>query len=156
MFDYKNILFPVDLSEDSAKIAPHVKTVVSRFQADVHLVYVAKTSEYHREDECDWKPVTCEAGQTITSTVVEFVKEHCSVLREPKIVVLDGEPQKELLTYIDKAGIDLVIMATSGKSPLGKAIIGSVAASIVRNSPVPVFFVHPHLDRSINQPTCTS
>jgi nucleotide-binding universal stress UspA family protein len=150
VFEYKTILFPVDLSEDSAKITPHVKTIASRFQAEVHLVYVAKTSEYHREDECDWKSAKCEPGQIITNTVVEFVKEHCLILKAPKIVVLDGEPQEELLAYIDKAGIDVVIMAHSGKSPLGKAIFGSVPAGIVKNSPVPVFFVHPNLDKSIN------
>jgi nucleotide-binding universal stress UspA family protein len=148
VFDYKNILFPVDLSEDSAKIAPHVKTIASRFQAVVHLVYVAKTSEYYREDECDWKPVTCEAGQAITNTVVEFAKEHCSILAEPKIVVLDGEPGLELLSYIDHKTIDLVVMATSKKkTALGKALFGSVAGSIVRNSTVPVFFVRPEKDR---------
>jgi nucleotide-binding universal stress UspA family protein len=51
------------------------------------------------------------------------------------------------LTYIDNAEIDLVVMATKGRSALGKAIFGSVAGGMIREAKVPIFFVRPDEDK---------
>jgi nucleotide-binding universal stress UspA family protein len=147
MITYKKILFPIDLSPNSVKIVPHVVTVAERFKAEVHLVYVAKTNEYYREDECEPGQSKCESGQIITRTVVEYAEKHCPMLKEANVVVLTGEPEEALLTYIDNAEIDLVVMATKGRSALGKAIFGSVAGGMIREAKVPIFFVRPDEDK---------
>jgi nucleotide-binding universal stress UspA family protein len=121
--------------------------VAERFDAEVHLVYVAKTSEYYREDESTTGQTNSEPGQIITRTVIEFTGKHCSMLNSPKVSVLDGEPEEELLTYIENADIDIVVMATRGRSPLGKMILGSVAGGIVRNAHVPIFLVRPDTNK---------
>ena len=39
---FKKILFPVDLSEVSAEIIPYVTTMARTFQADLHVLFVAR------------------------------------------------------------------------------------------------------------------
>ena len=39
---FKKILFPVDLSEVSTKIAPYAKEMAATFGAEVHLLFVAR------------------------------------------------------------------------------------------------------------------
>lgn len=149
MTTYKKILFPIDLSPRSAKIFPHVKAMAEQFGAEIHVVHVAKISEYYREDECEPNLKICEPGQTINQAVNDFVKEHLSILPDPKIVVLSGETIEQLLDYIKESGIDMIIMATRGRSPLGKMVFGSVAGGIVREINIPVLFVRPDVDKSL-------
>jgi len=41
-------------------------------------------------------------------------------------------------------GVDFIAMGTHGRSGLGQALLGSVATSVVRQSPVPVLLVSEH------------
>ena len=139
MLDYKKILFPVDLSETSAKIIPHVKTIADKFGAEIHLMFVAKVHEYYVENE--------EPGVGIKKKVQEYKEEYLKDIPDTDVVVADGEAADEILSYIDSTGIDLVVMATRGRKALDKAIFGSVAANVARSAPVPVFFVNPYRDK---------
>ena len=139
MLDYKKILFPVDLSETSAKIIPHVKTIADKFGAEIRLMFVAKVHEYYVEDE--------EPGVGIKKKVKEYKDEYFKDIADSDIVVADGEAADEILSYIDSEDIDLVVMATRGRKALDKAIFGSVAANVARSAPVPVFFVNPYRDK---------
>ena len=47
MPSYKNILFPVDLTEASSKIAPHVNEIADKFGAEIHIVYAAHVRTYY-------------------------------------------------------------------------------------------------------------
>ena len=44
---FTKILFPVDLSEASTKIVPYVKEAMEKFEAQLHLVYVAHVTQYY-------------------------------------------------------------------------------------------------------------
>jgi nucleotide-binding universal stress UspA family protein len=46
MKEFKNILFPVDLSESSEKIVPYVQTVADKFESQLHLLFVARVFEH--------------------------------------------------------------------------------------------------------------
>ena len=52
-----------------------------------------------------------------------------------------GTPVDRILDYIDKSHIDLAVMGTHGRGPVGHLLLGSVAERIVRRSPVPVLTV---------------
>jgi len=45
--------------------------------------------------------------------------------------------------------IDLIVLGTHGRGGLGKALMGSVAERVFRQSPVPVLTLGPHLRRSV-------
>ena len=46
MDNFKKILFPVDLSDISAKIVPYVTTMAEKFESDIHILFVARVFEY--------------------------------------------------------------------------------------------------------------
>lgn len=147
MLRYNKIMFPIDLTENSVKILPHVQAIAAQFNAKIHIVYVAKTVEYYREDDYEWKEKNAKPGQIITQTVTEYVDKYFSILEDPKVVVLDGDPVPELHRYIKDEGIDLVVMPASKKTALGKVIFGSVAGDFLRNAHVPVFSIRPDFDK---------
>src|ERR1051326_3917222 len=54
-----------------------------------------------------------------------------------------GEPTDEILEQVRSARADLVVMATHGRSGLGRWLYGSVADEVLRRASVPIFLVPP-------------
>ena len=49
-----------------------------------------------------------------------------------------GDPERELLAWIDEHGPDHVVMGCHGRDGLARLLLGSVAETVVRRTPVPV------------------
>ena len=52
-----------------------------------------------------------------------------------------GHPVMEVLRYAKDNAIDLIVMGTHGRGPLGHVVLGSVAERVVRKAPCPVLTV---------------
>jgi nucleotide-binding universal stress UspA family protein len=52
-------------------------------------------------------------------------------------------PAKVISEYVQKMGVDLIIIATHGYTGLEKMMFGSVALEVLHNSRVPVLLVRP-------------
>ena len=55
----------------------------------------------------------------------------------------DGPPFLEIIRYAKSNDIDLIIMATHGRTGLAHIMIGSVVEKVVRKAPCPVLTVRP-------------
>lgn len=62
--------------------------------------------------------------------------------------VLLGSPAEEIVSIIDEVEADLVLMATHGRSGVGRWAYGSVADKVLRASSVPVLVVRPTASKS--------
>jgi nucleotide-binding universal stress UspA family protein len=140
------ILFPVDLSEASPKIAPTVIVFAQKFDAEIHLLLVCggiadiegfQSHPSLRKLEDD---LFAAAEQRLEAFQREYLKECPKVTR----TVRRGAPAEEILSTIASETIDLVIMGTHGRKGLDHVVFGSVAEHIVKNSSVPVLTVNPY------------
>jgi nucleotide-binding universal stress UspA family protein len=52
-----------------------------------------------------------------------------------------GEPARKILEFADSARPDLIVMGTHGRVGRLRSLVGSVAETVVRNSPCPVLTV---------------
>lgn len=59
------------------------------------------------------------------------------------VVVRPGPPDEVIVDEAEKRGIDLIVMATSGRSRLSRFFLGSTADRVIRTAPCPVMVV-PH------------
>lgn len=57
--------------------------------------------------------------------------------------MVEGSPKVEIIGYARKHNIDLIVIATHGRTGLAHVLMGSVAESIVRTAPCPVLTVRP-------------
>jgi nucleotide-binding universal stress UspA family protein len=146
MHDFKKILFPLDLSESSAKIVPFVKSLASRYDARVHLLFVARVFDYFTSMYVPHPSVSQFEKEVIEGAekrLYEFADENFAAVAGTKTQVVAGDPSEEILGYIAAHGLDLVVMGTHGRKGLDKVIFGSVAERVVKSSPVPVMVVNP-------------
>jgi len=142
----KKILFPVDLSEVSYKIAPYVKEVASKFGAEVHLVFVARILEHFTSIYVPHPSVRSFEAEIVKGAekkLDEFLKDHFQSF-SPKTKVVLGDAAEEILNYVRSEGIGLVIMGTHGRKGLEKIVFGSVAERVLQKSPVPVLTINPY------------
>jgi len=52
-----------------------------------------------------------------------------------------GRPAREILDYVDEHGIDQIIMGSHGRDGIERAILGSVAETVMRSSQQPVTII---------------
>jgi len=146
MHDFKKILFPVDLSESSAKIVPFVKSLASRYDARIPLLFVARVFDYFTSMYVPHPSVSQFEKEVIEGAekrLYEFADESFKDIPGTKTQVVAGDPSEEILNYISAHGIDLVVMGTHGRKGLDKVIFGSVAERVVKSSKTPVMVVNP-------------
>ncbi len=139
----KNIAFMTDLSPASYAALPFVKEFARFYGAKVWGFHVQVTvpSVVLPTAELDLDTASKDLGKHLAKNLVGIPQE---------VVVARGETWAELATFIRKNHIDLVVMSTHGRSGVGKALLGSVAETVFRQSPCPVLTVGPkattHLD----------
>jgi nucleotide-binding universal stress UspA family protein len=144
---FHNILFPVDFSEASPKIAPWVIDITKRYDSKLHLLFVARSFKYF--DGVYVPPVSIqtfeheiiEGGE---KQIEEFARTYCGDFPVCKTRVVLGDAAEEIIKYIKSEGIDLVIMGTHGRKGLDRIIFGSVADRVIKMSPVPVMSINPY------------
>ena len=146
MHFFNKILFPVDLSHASPKIAPYVNEMATKFEAEVHLLFVVRVFEHftslHLAD-ATIKDIEAEVARRAQKKLQKFMEtffksDYC------KVKLDFGDPAEEILKYVELEGIDLIIIGTHGKKGIERVLFGSVADRVVKKSPVPVLTVNPH------------
>ena len=153
---FQRILLPLDGSDLSAQAISYASEMASRFGAEMLLLRtVPPVSVPGFEAGTMADPVTAEnlleavqgqEAQTIRRAE-DYLNEHAKVLRDKGLKVtihaVVGPPAPSILDLCRREGVDLVVMATRGRSSLGRALMGSVADQVIRHSGVPVLAVRP-------------
>lgn len=149
MADFRKILYPVALTDISPVVAPYVITMVSRFDAELHLLHVLRPFDWFvdtyvsQPSETDFKRIASDfEGQLQTraeQTLEAFQQKQLKAVRVAKATVVTGTHYREILRYVADESIDLIIMGSG--SPLQKAVFGSVADKVTKLSPVPVMLI---------------
>ena len=153
MVEIKKILWPTDLSKNAARALPYVTSLSERYQAEVHLIFVVE--DVHQFDHFygDASPSFLkEFQEKIIQKGIQYLDQICESelgkcpLYYKHIVV--GDPAQEILKFIEKEKVDLIVMATHGHGGETTAAprhypFGSVSERVSKNSPVPVLSVNP-------------
>jgi nucleotide-binding universal stress UspA family protein len=147
MKEFRNILFPVDLSESPSKIVPFVQAVSEKFKSKIHLLFVARVFDYFTGIYVPAPSITALEKEIIDGAekrLDEFLEQYFSDCPDTISSVVPGDASDKIINYITSNEIDLIIMGTHGRKGLDKVIFGSVAERVVKTAPVPVMVVNPH------------
>ena len=141
------ILFPVDLTESSDKLVPHVTTMVHKFEAQLHLLFVVRIFQYFSSIYVPHPSINLFESELLEGArrrMNEFHDSHFKALSDVVDEVILGDASETILEYIANKQIDMVIMGTHGRKGLDRVIFGSVAERVIKSSPVPVLVVNPY------------
>ncbi len=137
----KTILLMTDFS-DNARNA--IKYGIQVFGNDVNYIllntyfFMRKSGHFK-----DITPMLLKESQEGLAKELKFIQNEFADLQNLDIKTLseNGEHSKVIDALNKKIGIDLVVMGTKGATGLKKAVFGSVASSIIHNTPTPVLAI---------------
>ena len=147
MKEFKKILFPVDLSDVSAKIVPYVSNVAKKFGAEIHLLFVVRQFRYYTDGYVGLTTIQDFENEAIAGAeknIDEFAETHFKGHPVCTTKIVLGDASEEIINYIQDENIDLVIMGTHGRKGLDRILFGSVAERVIKMAPVPVMSVNPY------------
>lgn len=147
MKEFDKVLFPADLTESSEKIAPYVRMIGKKFEAQIHLLFAVRAFEHFANIYVPSQSIIqfeTEAIKGAQKRLCEFVGQHFDEFPATQTAVVSGDPTTRIISYIGLQHIDLVIMGTHGRKGMEKIIFGSVADGVLKTSPVPVIVVNPY------------
>ncbi|MFC1964880.1 universal stress protein [Chloroflexota bacterium] len=61
----------------------------------------------------------------------------------PESVVASGKPAEQVVNFAKRNSIDLIVVATHGRSGVSRRLYGSIAEMVMRTSPVPILMAMP-------------
>ncbi|MCJ8499535.1 universal stress protein [Desulfatitalea alkaliphila] len=144
---YKKVMVPLDGSALAECVFPHVEAFVEGFKlSDVIFVRVVDPDKTlsSAEDYADLarlaefeKLQTSPAKKYIQKIRERFNHMSASVHSE----VLEGRIADSLIEFADKKGVDVIIIATHGRSGASRWLMGSIADKLIRSAKIPVFIV---------------
>ncbi len=148
MLRLSRILAPTDFSDHSDHALRSAAEMARQFGAKLFLLHVVSTEalESISKAHVPTYPVD-RVYEDLTQEIHEqFVKHVPSELRkslETEILVLPGVPFLEIIRVARLKGVDLIVMATHGRTGLSHALMGSVTEKVVRKAPCPVLSIRP-------------
>jgi nucleotide-binding universal stress UspA family protein len=139
--EVKKILWPTDFSAMAEKALPYVTSLVQKYGAEIHVLYVIEDIAHHEGwyGEFEAKRID-ELMQWADKSAKKRLDQVCDKYLEgcPLYIkhVAVGDPAQEILKLIEKEKVDLVVMASHGSK--GHYRFGSVTEKVLKASPVPV------------------
>ena len=149
---YQKMLVPLDGSRLSEVVFPYAKDLAARLGLNIILlhVYGSKESEtlpLHRA-YIEYK------AQVIKRQLQEWQKKVGGELETRKLQVhgklATGYPPEEIICYAEENNVDLIIMATHGRSGIRRWVMGSVADKVMCVSSIPVWLIRADKAESVS------
>jgi len=142
----QKILLPTDFSNYSAAATKYACELAVKFDAELHLLHTLETrlaSTPNFGFGLDLPKYVSESKAAAEKSLAGVLDPKWSAGRTVIHAVVEGLPKVEIIQYARKQNIDLIVIATHGRTGLAHVIMGSVAESVVRTAPCPVRTVRP-------------
>ena len=148
MFAPKNILVPTDFSAYSDKALQIAVDIAKKYKAKIYLLHVISEVLYEcGVDYClsdaDLLEIEQVSMKTSTAKLQEEVKRISASSGDLNIVfdVKRGHPYETILNEQADKKIDLIVIASHGRTGLMKHLLGSVAEKVLRGAKCHVLLV---------------
>ena len=140
--EVKNILVPVDFSDNSLAALQYAMRFAVRFGAALRVIHVIEPPTFMSNIQnvpltLSNEAVAAKTHKELESLIASQVPDSINSTK----VVRRGVPYDEIVSEARRSSADLIIIATRGYSGLKHAVMGSTAERVVRHAPCPVLVV---------------
>ena len=146
--DIKTMLVTTDLSDEALKAYPFARSLAKAYGAKIYVLTCIDTSIQlgiggSMEMPVMYVPETIAA---IKEKTINDLRQHLKTHfpdESPEYVVREAAlPVHHIITdFIKESGVDLVVLASHGRSGIRRTLMGSVAEQVLRASNKPVLVV---------------
>lgn len=146
----QNVLVTTDFSKASELAIDAAAILAKQNGAKITLVHVWEPRGVLFGGEPGLQPgesIPVELEKTIHERLDGLAKEHLKGIDKVKTaLVISPSAAKGIIDYAEKEGVDMIVIATHGRTGLRRMVIGSVAERVVRHAACPVLSLRSKLD----------
>lgn len=145
MRDTGPILVPLDGSELAEGAVPYAVAIARALKERLVLFTAWEGTE--SELGANFPSMAIEVEQKATAHFTEYldgVKKRLAGGVETEVVIRTGEAGEEILKAAAEIGARQLVIATHGRSGIGRWFYGSTASHLLRHAEIPVVAVGPH------------
>jgi nucleotide-binding universal stress UspA family protein len=148
---FKRMLVPLDGSELAEVALSYAKELAGRLDLELFLLQVYEphgsesqfTCQLYIERAAEMAEMQSRGVQTKTGATPG------GKAVEARGAVVTGHPAEEIIRFASENNIDLILMATHGRSGVKRWVLGSVADKVLRASEVPIWLVRATIPEEI-------
>jgi nucleotide-binding universal stress UspA family protein len=133
------IVAAVDQSERASAVVTEAIELGRAYEETVHVVHVTTESAFDETErgggDSKDEAVIRESAREVAAAAADGVKDSV------KTVGLIGEPSNTIVGYAEEQDARYIVLGPRKRSPVGKAVFGSVAQSVLLNATHPVVTV---------------
>lgn len=142
---YKKILVPLDGSTRAEAIMPHVENIASCYGATVVLLQIVEPIIAYSSPYDAYPELNIDQSEQRTEEAEEYLAGWAEKLAAKGIeTAVRSEHGPVVMTILDVAGeeeVDLVAMASHGRSGLSRVFYGSVSSGVLQRIDRPLLLV---------------
>ena len=137
----KHILVPTDLSEGAEQAFDYACELARTIGAEVHLLHVIGIPALGMpEIGLAMTSATIDQMVVDNQDALDKLAARCTATRG-QALVRSGDARDLINQTAKELGVDLIVMGTHGRRGLTRALLGSVAETVVRSAPCAVLTV---------------
>ena len=143
---FRHILAPTDFSEYSKKAVASALELARKFGAKLTILHVVELPPYPVEgyvppavNATFLDDLERQATQDLAQLVPEAESSNVEVVR----LVAVGSPYRKIIDTAEAEQVDLIVMATAGRTGFSHLVMGSIAERVVRTATCPVLTIRP-------------
>jgi nucleotide-binding universal stress UspA family protein len=148
MLPFKKILCPTDFSEPSYEAIKTAGEFAYHFGSELYIVHVISPTPTLPVIPMGGEPSAFnvslyeqELEASSRKSLEEVVNQLESRELKTRLIALRGNPADEIIRTADEENVDLIVIASRGRTGLDRLIFGSVAEKVVRFAECPVLTV---------------
>ena len=139
IFDVRDVLVPVDFSENAQAAAQYAGQLAGKFGAKIHLLHVVEPASF--VNDLKNVPFTLSDKQ-LEATATTDLEALATRFIDPNVqtswTVKRGKGYQEIVKAAKQLKADMIVISTHGYTGLKHTIMGSTAERVVRHAPCPV------------------
>jgi nucleotide-binding universal stress UspA family protein len=144
---FRHILAPTDFSDYSKQAVASGLELAKKFSAKLSILHVIELPPYPVEGYVPpsltatfLEDLERQASQELVQVVPEAESAGVEVVRQVAV----GSPYQKIIDRAEAEQVDLIVMATAGRTGFSRLIMGSIAERVVRTASCPVLTIRPH------------
>lgn len=140
MLSISRILMPVDFSQRSLGMIPHVKQFARQYNAEILLLHVVNPVYVIPETGISGSAILSVPEWILTAQTKKMEEFAASELRDFKVrrLIYEGDPEAQIVATAEAEAVHLVIMPTHGFGVFRRFLLGSVTSKVLHDLSYPV------------------
>jgi nucleotide-binding universal stress UspA family protein len=150
MIEVNKVLVAVDFSKESQLAAKFAVSIAHEYKAKLYVIHVVTPLPSSLGAEVpDFDSFQRQYIERFGEDLKRVIPEKIKRIIEVEEILEVGEPYHMIVEKAKELDVDIIVLATHGRTGISHILLGSVAERVIRHAPCPVFAIRNPKDKYV-------